>query len=352
MSRVTPMPAIISRVVVPPPPPEMDMAPKTYFGGKAPVALPWHPLPHMDEYLTELATSEQPRASGYIKPIKVGLAHFAAFCIVEDIKHPGEIKREHLLRFQAYLTTTVRSQLGEPLSLAYRQQLMKYVRGWINWLEEVQHIVGNPWYAIKVGRVAKVPKPLEDDEIGALFSAHRSGAFSITPFYFHRREVILVLLFAWGLRIHELQALNVANMDARLNAVTVRNKGGGSKQMPYGSEVKLVVQRWLNVRSQHGTYADDALLIDSQGGRLSIQMMRRIVTECGTRAGLSMNPHRLRDSFGTTMMDHDVQVEHIMKLMGHTQRSQTLAYARINDPKLLQSHERVMSPLVAKLLSG
>jgi integrase/recombinase XerD len=322
---------------------------RVYFGGKSKTPLPWNPLPFMEEYLQNLAVDE--RASEYLRPVKVGLSHFATFAAAEGIKHPNEITRAHILRFQAYLTSLTQ-QTGAPLSLAYRQQLMKYVRGWVNWLVEVPYIDTNPWIRIRIGRVAKQPKPLEDDDLAALFDAHRRGAFRIPPFPFHRREVILVLLFAWGLRIHELQSLNVAQLDQRLEFVTVRNKGGGTKPEPYGDELKGVVRRWLSVRAKNARFDEDALLIDQSGNRLSIAMIRKIVTECGTSAGLSINPHRLRDTFGTTMLDHDVPVERIMVLMGHTQRSQTMAYSRVNNPKVKESHDAVMTPLINKLLSG
>jgi len=109
-----------------------DAPKRIYFGGKSKKPLPWHPLPFMEEYLENLEIDE--RASEYLRPIKVGLSHFATFAATQDdIQHPNEIKREHILRFQAYLTT-VTQENGRALSLAYRQQLMKYVRGWVNWL--------------------------------------------------------------------------------------------------------------------------------------------------------------------------------------------------------------------------
>jgi len=324
------------------------------FGGKSPAALPWNPLPHMEEWLDNLAAEEV--SLGYIKPAKVGLAHFATFCAGENISHPDEITRHHILRFQTYLTT-ITKQSGEPLSLGYRRQLLKYVRNWINWLRGVDHIETNPWVRIKVGRVDKKPKPLEDDEIALLFSTHKQQAFSITPFYYHRREAMLVLLYGWGLRLHELQSLTVAAMDMRLDYVTVRNKSrqgsaNSTKVLPYGEELKHVVERWLRLRATKATVGEDALFIDSTGRPLGAHMMRKIITDLGRRAGVPINPHRLRDSFGTTMLDNDVPVEQIMKMMGHTQRSQTLAYARVNDHKIKASHDQVVNPLINKLLGG
>lgn len=333
----------------------MTTAPeRPLFGGKSPAPLPWNPLPHMEEWLDNLTAEEV--SEGYIRSAKVGLAHFATFCAAEDIQHPGEITRQHILRFQTYLTTVIK-QNGEPLSLSYRKQLMKYVRNWVNWLHGVEHIDTNPWVRIRVGRVDKKPKPLEDEEIALLFDTHKQQAFSVPPFFYHRRETMLVLLYGWGLRLHELQSLTVAAMDMRLDYVTTRNKSrqgsaNSTKVLPYGDELKNVVQRWLRVRSTKATVGEDALFIDQSGRPLSAHVMRKIITDLGRRAGVPINPHRLRDSFGTTMLDNDVPVEQIMKMMGHTQRAQTLAYARVNDHKIKESHDQVVNPLINKLLGG
>lgn len=326
------------------------MSTKQLFGGKSPTPLTWQPLPYMEEYLENLALDE--KSEGYIHSAKAGLSHFGIFCAQEGIKHPDEIQRHHILRFQAHLNNLVKEGTTDPLSLSYRQQIMKYVRAWINWLLEVEHITTNPWVRIRVGRQAKKPKPLEDDEIVLLFDTHRKQAFAMPPFFYHRRETILVLLYGWGLRLHELQALTVTAMDMRQDFVTARNKGGGTKVLPYADEMKQITQRWLLQRSRKAVPEVDALLIDSHGQPLSNKMIYKIVTELGLRAGVAINPHRLRDSFGTKLLESDVPVERIMKMMGHTQRSQTLAYARVNDHTLKASHDKVMNPLIHQLLGG
>lgn len=327
---------------------------KPLFGGKSPAALTWAPLPHMQEWLDNLAAEEV--TDGYIQAARVGMAHLALFLATEGIKHPDEIERAHILRFQAHLTT-VTKQNGDLLSLSYRKQLMKYARNWINWLHECEYIGQNPWSRIRVGRVDKKPKPLEDDEIALLFDTHKKQAFKISPFYYHRRETMLVLLYGWGLRLHELQSLTVASVDMRLEYVTVRNKSragsaNDTKTLPFGEEMKAVVGRYLRVRSTRASVGEDALFIDFHGQPLTAHSIRKIITDLGRAAGLHINPHRLRDSFGTTMLDNDVPVEQIMKMMGHTQRAQTLAYARVNDHKVKESHDAVVNPLIHKLLGG
>ena len=323
------------------------MADRVYFGGKHNPALPWEPLPYQEEYLQNLTVDE--RNPRYIEQVKLGLARFNIFAATEGIKHPGEIERKHILRYQAYLMDFKKDD-GEPFKRSYRQQLMIYLRAWINWMVNLDYISPSPWVLIRVGTTPKVPHPLEEDEVDQLFAAHTSQAFTISPFAFHRRETILTLLYGWGLRIHELQSLTVSQLDMRLDYVTVRNKGGGSKTLPFGTELKAIIQRWLVVRARYAKVGEDSLLIDQSGNELSIPMIRKIIVELGQRANIKINPHMLRDTFGTTMLDNDVPVERIMKLMGHTPRSQTLAYARVNDSKVKESHDAVMNPKLHRLL--
>lgn len=331
----------------------MTSAP-TLFGGKAPTPVPWHPLPHMEEWLDELEASEV--TDVYARQAKRALAYFALFAQTEGIKHPDEIRRPHILRFQAYLTGRTKED-GSPLALSYRQQMLKYLRNWINWLGRLDYITTNPWVQIRVGTSSKKPNPLEDDEIELIFEAHRHQAFQIRPFFYHRREAILILLYGWGLRIGELESLTVTQMDTRQDFVTVRNKaraGSANKEkvLPYSEEMKMVVLRWLVHRGEKAVPQEDALFIDQQGMPQSQQMIRKIITDCGRRAGVTINPHRLRDTYATTLLDNDVPIERIMRLLGHSSEKQVLAYAKVRDPKLKESHDQVMSPLLNRLLGG
>jgi site-specific recombinase XerD len=288
----------------------------------------------------------------YISSARTTLARFSLWAHSEGIRHPDQLTRSHILMFQQHLSETVNLNNGEPLKTSYKQQVMKNLRTWIGWLTEIGYIQTSPWVRIRIGRTTKKPKPLETEDIAALFDTHRSQAFSITPFMYHRREVIIVILFGWGLRIHELASLNLAQMDMRTDWVTVPNKGGSTKRLPYGTEMKSVIQRYVSHRAKYAVVGEDALLIDQYGKRLSIQMIRQIITQLGFRANVSINPHRFRDTFGTTMLDYDVEVEKIMAMMGHTQRAQTMAYSRLNDPKVKESYDRVMNPLIQALTSG
>jgi site-specific recombinase XerD len=205
-------------------------------------ALVFNPLPHMEEYLAELEAAD--KNHDYIRTVRNGLAHFADFAHTEGILHPEEITRMHLVRYQGHCNTAGWSE-------SYAREVLKKVRAWLNWMGAIGYLTTNPWVAIRVGATKKHPKPLSDEELYLLFDAHRRGAFSTNPFIYHRRELILCLLYGWGLRIHELEALNMANMDVHLTHVTARNKGGGTKSLPYSPEMKKVFTRWAGQRARH-----------------------------------------------------------------------------------------------------
>lgn len=346
-------------VFVPLPRPEPEPAPvlapvaKLPFGGRGPRKMDWdHPLPHMQEFLDELASGDGARSQDYVRMVRVALMHFSNFAHEEGIKHPAEIERAHVLRFQAYLTTVRSTRTGQPLKQQYRIQMLKYLRNWINWMKDLDLVDGDPWVRIHVGRVKKQPKPLTPGEVVELFGAHRAQSFSLTPFVWHRRGVILTLLLGWGLRIHELASLNVSQMVPVVDFVTVPNKGGDTKTLPYSKAMKGEVLRWLTHRARNARHGEDALLITQTGERLPIARIRTIVEEIGQRANVALTPHRLRDTFCTIALEAGMTIEDAMKLSGHKSRTMFMGYADIRNQRLAEEHAKHINPLLDQLLTG
>lgn len=303
--------------------------------------LPWYPMPFMEEYLDELLA--QLFTDSYIRAVKRGLAHFAIHCRDENIKHPEEAERKHILRFQAYLQ-------GKGYELSYRNRLCRYVSSWFTWMIELNYVETTPFVNIRMSSPNKKPDPLTEDELAGLFSAHRQRAFRLPPFEFHREEVILTMLYGWGLRIHELEAMNVQQVDMRLDYVEARNKGGGTKTLPYSDVIKQAVARYLPLRGTKSRVGEDALILGNDGGRLTHSSIRRIIVGLGEDAGVKVNPHRLRDTCGTDLVNADMPLERVAKILGHSDLRMTRAYSETRNKRVAEDHDRVMGARLDGLL--
>ena len=323
------------------------------FGGKTPKPIPWKPLPHMEEYLRYMVMAEKSEA--YVRTIRTALARFGQFAEQEGLRHPGEIERRHILRYQAWLDT-LKKEDGNDYLPSYQQQMMRLIRPWLNWLIREDLIAFDPWVDIKVGSSTKrtsMLNPLTDDEVQAIFETHMKQAFTISPFFYHRRESILIVLFGWGLSISECHKLNLGNVDQRLHQVKIPTYTGTPKELPYGDEMKNLMQRWLTQRAKKSIAEEDAVFIDSSGHRLSTGMIYKMISELGTRAGIRLSPLRLRETFGATLLDSGIPLDEVMRMLGVRNEFQAMAYARPGyDRKLVEAHREAMTPFYERLFRG
>lgn len=305
-------------------------------------ALEFQPMPFMAEYLEQQVAED--RHPEHVRAVRNGLHHFAVFCRSSEpaVERPEDITRLDIVRFQRACNERVAS--GE-WSKSYSIQVLKKVRAWINWMSELEYITTMPWASIKLGTVKKEPKPLSDEDMARLYAAHADDART-TPFMFHRRDLILTLLYGWGLRVSELMEFTVQDFDMRNDFVRTLNakSNGGRKTQPFTPEIKAHVQRWLNARARHQKPGVDALLITTTGTPMTTTQVRTTISELGAKAGVKVNPHRLRDTCGTNLLNDGVPAEQVQTVYGHSQLAQTLAYAKVNDKTVFASVQGSMDP--------
>lgn len=320
------------------------MTPKPLFGGKGKKPLPWHPLPYAQEWVDGIESNSVRQVA------HSAMAHFGMFCKIEDIRHPEELERRHVLHYQAYLTTAKQQHNGQPLSAGYQYALLLWLRTWLKWLDQKGYITQTPWEGITLRKAPKHSKPINADDIATIFEAHRRTAFKAPPFFFHRRETILTILYGWGLSLSEMLALNVPNVDMRQDFVVIRFANGTrSRSLPYGAEMKGVIARWLSQRAYKALPTEDALLIDSRGGRMTQANVRQVLSDLGNQAGVNLHPSRLRDTFGYNLLDRGVATEIVMGFLGHTRKAHVLEY----DPKareLKKIHDELIETDLTQLL--
>jgi len=165
----------------------------------------------------------------------------------------------------------------------------------------------------------------------------------------HRDQLVLELLYGSGLRVGELVAIDLADIQLGQRMLRVRGKGKRERLVPFGRKAAEAIQRYLPDRARwrrKGPGDDDALLVNQRGGRLSDRSVRRILTTAVHRTAQlhHLHPHALRHAFATHLLEAGMDLRAIQELLGHSSLSTTQVYTNVDLAHLMsvyrESHPR------------
>jgi len=200
----------------------------------------------------------------------------------------------------------------------------------------------------------KIPTHLEVGEVERLLSMPDA-----TQPLGRRDKAILELFYASGLRLSELVSLDLEDIDLNGRLVRVQGKGGREREVPFHRSAAAAIRSYLKdrttliagINSKQGTSPavinfarrrNNPLFLNYRGGRLSTRsvdrLVRRYVSECGDRLGIS--PHALRHSFATHLLERGADLRAIQELLGHVRLSTTQRYTHVNAAQLLTLYKK------------
>lgn len=155
-----------------------------------------------------------------------------------------------------------------------------------------------------------------------------------------RDRAIFEFLYGCGLRISELEGLNIEDIDTNERWLRVRGKGRKERQVPYGSKAAESLNNWLPER--HAQSAERAVFVNYRGTRLSSRSIRRIVAFYARylAGDSSVHPHTLRHAFATHLLSDGADLRAIQELLGHAQLSTTQKYTQVSLTDLLAVYDK------------
>jgi integrase/recombinase XerC len=160
-----------------------------------------------------------------------------------------------------------------------------------------------------------------------------------------RDRAILELFYASGLRLSELAALDLDEVNLASRMVRVLGKGRKERIVPFNTSTAKAIRSYLAARYALGANSSaraDALFVNYRGERLSVRsidrLVRRYVAVAGARTGIS--PHALRHSFATHLLQRGADLRAIQELLGHARLSTTQRYTHVNAAQLLQTYKK------------
>lgn len=188
----------------------------------------------------------------------------------------------------------------------------------------------NPCSLIHAPKVRKpLPKVLSSNEIDQLFTVDPSSPKEI------RDRAIAELLFSSGLRVGELVALNLGDLDETAQEVRVFGKGGKERSVPVGSQALNWIRIYLKVRDAFNP-EDTALFLNRFGRRMTTRAVQQNLDKLASKSGLSIkiSPHKLRHSFATELLGNGADLRMVQEMLGHSSLAATQVYTHINFAKL------------------
>ena len=267
------------------------------------------------------------------------LARFARFLAEVFLGKPLESlagRDADALAVRAYL-----AHLGsEGLAKASRSRHLSALRTFFAFLKREGRVASNPAKAIATPRRDRtLPRTLSVDEAAAVVEAKgREGALGT------RDRALLELLYATGLRVSELVALKLEDVDLALRQVRTVGKGRKERIVPFGRAAADAVKAWLAERGDLRPGARDAahVFLNARGGRLTDRSVRRILDRALLSAAVSRHasPHALRHSFATHLLAAGADLRTIQELLGHASLSTTQKYTHLDAERLLEVYRK------------
>jgi integrase/recombinase XerC len=215
------------------------------------------------------------------------------------------------------------------------------LRSFYKFLVKRNQLTSNPVEAVSTPKqYKKPPRFLDYEEVKKLLDTP-----SLDNWFGSRDRAIMETLYSTGIRVSELVALNMDDVDFMGEVVHVRGKGKKERIAPVSSSALQVIQHYMEYRNKRAQYDvnfdSKVLFVNKFGKRLSTRSVRRKMGKYIKMAGLdsALSPHTLRHSFATHMLNNGADVRSVQKLLGHQSLLTTQIYKHLTTTKLKDVYE-------------
>ena len=184
----------------------------------------------------------------------------------------------------------------------------------------------NPATGVSAPKQPKhLPKNIDSDQVQQLLANDSKEPIDI------RDRAILELFYSSGLRLSELQGLNLNSLNLRTREVRVLGKGNKERIVPFGRWASHAIQQWLKVRHLFNP-KDEALFVSQLGNRITPRSIQKRLEVWGIKQGLTshLHPHKLRHTFATHMLEASSDLRAVQELLGHSNLATTQIYTHLN----------------------
>jgi site-specific recombinase XerD len=283
--------------------------------------------PLAEEFLRYLS-NERNASPRTLKAYRHALASFRAENKTSWKKSTADDFRNHLFAI-----------MKRGCARSYVRLQFSALRTFYQFLAARKRLRHNPVREVQLPKIEKkLPLVLTRQQVDELLTAPtREPKSRSAPSWMPLRDVaIMELFYSSGLRLSELAALDVAEVDPYTESVRVLGKGRKERVCPVGLPALEAMQKYRAAANVH----TGALFINKARKRMSVRsvwlVLKRYVRH--TSIPISMSPHKLRHSFATHMLDRGADLRSVQALLGHASLSTTQIYTHVTVERLKKAY--------------
>lgn len=271
----------------------------------------------ISQFLTYL-TIEKGFSAHTSRAYHIDLGQFLEFLLDrKNGKDIAKIKREDIRDFVGYLL-----RYGYEKSSVARK--LSSLKSFYRFLNRKKIVLHNPVRAVKTPKITKrLPGFLTEYQTQKILDISGNDEGSL------RNRAIMEVLYGAGLRASELVALNIKDLDFYNEVILVKGKGSKERIVPLGSYAQKAVKEYLAVRKDRN---NQGLFLNLRGKRLTTRSVQTIVKRLVSRVAEAShtNPHTLRHSFATHLLERGADLRAVQELLGHSSLSTTQIYTHLS----------------------
>ena len=215
------------------------------------------------------------------------------------------------------------------------QRHISSAKGFFNYLKKIGLVTDSPFDLINSPKSpSHLPSVLSPEEVSQLLNFKPKNTQE------KRDLAIIELIYSSGLRVSEAVNVNLNDFEDNKNFLRVLGKGSKTRLVPVGRYAQNAINDWTVEREKLSTN-DNALFVNLRGNRISTRSVQERIKSIAIMQGLPpVNPHMLRHSFATHLLESSGDLRSIQELLGHSSLSTTQIYTRLDYQHLIKVYEK------------
>lgn len=266
-----------------------------------------------------------------------------------------QLRSEDIVEYQRYLELNVEGELHENGKKSIARK-MSPLRGMFQYHYERKYIKENPMLLVKLPHLKKDKNivRMNNYEVQDILNAIENGNGQMSErqkkycMKTQKRDLaILTLMLNTGIRVSECTGLDLADIDFRVNTITIVRKGGGQDVLYFGDEVHTALEEYVKTERELITPLEShekALFYSLQGRRISVDAIENLVKKYAKMVvpNKKITPHKLRSTYGTALYRETGDIRLVADVLGHENINTTIDYyAAIEDEHKKQAANAV-----------